>query len=121
MGVIAIIAALLIEQWRPLGDRRSVNEALGAWAGWLEQSFNGGERRHGIVAWLVAVIPAAAGGAVPHASFYPLHPLPALAFHIAALYVTLGFRHVIHHFTAIQLAIQAGDIQCARRLRDACR
>src|SRR2546425_532233 len=30
MGVIAIIAALLIEQWRPLGDRRSVNEALGA-------------------------------------------------------------------------------------------
>ena len=92
MGVIAIIAALLIEQWRPLGDRKSVNEALGAWAGWLEQSFNGGERRHGIVAWLVAVIPAAAGGAVLHALFYALHPLLALAFNIAALYATLGFR-----------------------------
>src|SRR5438876_11161190 len=92
MGVTAIIAALLIEQWRPLGDRKSVNEGLGAWAGWLEQSFNGGERRHGIVAWLVAVIPAAAGGAVLHALFYALHPLLALAFNIAALYVTLGFR-----------------------------
>src|SRR2546427_504262 len=114
MGVIAIIAALLIEQWRPLGDRKSVNEALGAWAGWLEQSFNGGERRHGIVAWLVAVIPAAAGGAVLHASFYALHPLLALAFNIAALYVTLGFRHVSHHFTALQLAIKSGAIERPR-------
>src|SRR5947208_8928357 len=114
MGVIAIIAALLIEQWRPLGDRKSVNEALGAWAGWLEQSFNGGERRHGIVAWLVAVIPAAAGGAVLHALFYALHPLLALAFNIAALYVTLGFRQFSHHFTAIQLAVKSGDIERAR-------
>src|SRR5438309_405759 len=87
MGVIAIIAALLIEQWRPLGDRKSVNAALGAWAGWLEQSFNGGERRHGITAWLVAVVPAAAGSAALHAVFYALHPLLALAFNIAALYV----------------------------------
>src|SRR6059058_2043529 len=118
MGVIAIIAALLIEQWRPLGDRKSVNEALGAWAGWLEQSFNGGERRHGIVAWLVAVIPAAAGGAVLHALFYALHPLLALAFNIAALYVTLGFRQFSHHFTAIQLAIKSGDIERARLLLD---
>ena len=118
MGVIAIIAALLIEQWRPLGDRKSVNEALGAWAGWLEQSFNGGEHRHGTIAWLVAVIPAAAAGAVLHALFYALHPLLALAFNIAALYVTLGFRQFSHHFTAIQLAIKAGEIERARLLLD---
>ncbi|HSU64715.1 MAG TPA: CobD/CbiB family protein [Burkholderiales bacterium] len=118
MGVIAIIAALLIEQWRPLGDRKSVNEALGAWAGWLEQSFNGGEHRHGTIAWVVAVIPAAAAGAVLHALFYALHPLLALAFNIAALYVTLGFRQFSHHFTAIQLAIKAGEIERARLLLD---
>src|SRR5256885_8154045 len=118
MGVIAIIAALLIEQWRPLGDRKSVNEALGAWAGWLEQSFNGGERRHGITAWLVAVVPAAAGSAALHAVFYALHPLLALAFNIAALYVTLGFRQFSHHFTAIQLAIKSGEIERARILLD---
>src|SRR2546421_11846594 len=106
MGVIAIIAALLTEQWRPLGDRKSVNEALGAWAGWLEQSFNGGERRHGIVAWLVAVIPAAAGGAVLHALFYALHPLLALAFNIAAPYVPLGFRPFSPHFPPIPLAVK---------------
>src|SRR2546422_9399720 len=101
MGVIAIIAALLIEQWRPLGDRRSVNEALGAWAGWLEQSFNGGERRHGIVAWLVAGIPAAAGGAVLHALFYALHPLLGAAFNIAAPHGKPGFRPVRPPFHAL--------------------
>src|SRR6267142_6492198 len=118
MGVIAIIAALLIEQWRPLGDRKSVNAALGAWAGWLEQSFNGGERRHGIVGWLVAVVPAAVAGAALHAVLYALHPLLALALNIAALYVTLGFRQFSHHFTAIQLAIKSGEIERARILLD---
>src|SRR5258708_12817600 len=118
MGAIAIIAALLIEQWRPLGDRKSVNAALGAWAGWLEQSFNGGERRHGTIAWLVAGVPAAVAGAALHAVLYALHPLLALAFNIAALYVTLGFRQFSHHFTAIQLAIKSGEIERARILLD---
>ena len=45
MGVLAIIAALVLEQWRPLAERRSVAVALGGFATWLEQSFNGGERR----------------------------------------------------------------------------
>ena len=57
MGVFAIIAALLIEQWRPLVERRSLQAAIGAWAAWLEHTFNGGEERHGLVAWLVAVLP----------------------------------------------------------------
>src|SRR5437879_13825437 len=109
MGVIAIIAALRIEQWRPLGDRKSVNAALGAWAGWLEQSFNGGERRHGTIAWLVAVVPAAVAGAALHAVFYALHPLLALAFNIAALYVTLGFRQFSHHFTPHPPALNSAE------------
>jgi cobalamin biosynthesis protein CobD/CbiB len=118
MGIIAIIAALLVEQWRPLGDRKSVNGVLSAWAAWLERSFNGGERRHGVVAWMVAVVPAVVAGAALHAVFYVLHPLLALVFNIAALYVTLGFRQFSHHFTAIQLAVKSGDIERARLLLD---
>ena len=71
MSVVAIIAALVIEQWRPLGERKSVSAALAAWAAYLERAFNGGERQHGMVAWLVAVLPpvaiaiAAARAALP--------------------------------------------------------
>src|ERR1700716_2197353 len=100
MGAIAIIAALLIEQWRPLGDRKSVNAALGAWAGWLEQSFNGGERRHGTIAWLVAVVPVVLATAALSLLLDRINVFLALAFNIAVLYLTLGFRQFSHHFTA---------------------
>ena len=118
MSVLAIIAALAIEQWRPLGDRKSVAGALSAWAGWLERTFNGGERRHGVVAWLVAVLPALIGTLALHYALFAVSPLLALAFNIGVLYLTLGFRQVSHYFTDLQIAVKAGDIDRARTLLD---
>jgi adenosylcobinamide-phosphate synthase len=116
MSVLAIIAALLLEQWRPLDNRKAVYSLLAAWAGWLEQAFNGGERRHGTVAWLVAVLPPVAAAILIHHLLASLHFLLALAFNIAALYFTLGFRQFSHHFTELQLAVKSGDIERARAL-----
>jgi adenosylcobinamide-phosphate synthase len=116
MSVLAIIAALLLEQWRPLDNRRTVHTVLSAWAAWLEQAFNAGERRHGTVAWLVAVVPAVVLAILIHQLLASLHFLLALAFNIAALYLTLGFRQFSHHFTELQLAIKSGDIERARQL-----
>jgi cobalamin biosynthesis protein CobD/CbiB len=114
MSVLAIIAALVIEQWRPLGERKSLQGTLAAWATWLEHSFNGGERRHGVTAWLVAVLPPVALALVVHVLLYSVHPLLALVFNIAVLYLTLGFRQFSHYFTDIQLAVKSGDIDRAR-------
>src|SRR2546428_6283023 len=116
MSVLAIIAALVIEQWRPLGERKAGQGTLAAWAVWLEQSFNGGERRHGMVAWLVAVLPPVLLAYALHAVLYSVHPLLALVFNVAVLYLTLGFRQFSHYFTDIQLATKAGDIERARAL-----
>ena len=110
------MAALLLEQWRPLENRKTVQNALAGWAGWLEQTFNGGERRHGTIAWLVAVLPPVAAAILIHYLLASLHFLLALAFNIAALYVTLGFRQFSHNFTDIQLAVKSGDIERARLL-----
>ena len=118
MSVLAIIAALVIEQWRPLGERTAVKGTLDSWAAWLEQSFNGGERRHGVIAWLVAVLPPAALALAIHALLASVHGLLALAFNIAVLYLTLGFRQFSHYFTDIQLAVKAGDMDRARSLLD---
>lgn len=118
MSVIAIIAALVIEQWRPLGERKSLQGTLAAWAAWLEQSFNGGERKHGMTALLVAVLPPALLALAIHLLLYTVHPLLALVFNIAVLYLTLGFRQFSHYFTDIQLAIKSGDIDRARTLLD---
>jgi len=116
MSVLAIIAALVIEQWRPLGRTAPGHGMLGAWALWLEQSFNGGERRHGVIAWLVAVLPAVALAAALHFALKSVNGVLALAFNIAVLYLTLGFRQFSHYFTDIQLAVKSGDIERARSL-----
>lgn len=121
MSVLAIIAALAIEQWRPLGERKAVAGALAGCAAWLERSFNGGERRHGVIAWLVAVLPAVLGAAALHYALFAVSPLLALAFNIGVLYLTLGFRQVSHYFTDLQIAVKAGDIDRARTLLDAWR
>src|SRR5436190_7433251 len=121
MSVLAIIAALVIEQWRPLGERKNLQGTLAAWASWLEQAFNGGERRQGIVAWMVAVLPPVVLAAVVHAVLYSVHGLLALLFNVAVLYLTLGFRQFSHNFTDIQLAIKAGDVERARSLLDSWR
>jgi cobalamin biosynthesis protein CobD/CbiB len=118
MGVIAIIVALLIEQWRPLGERKELRSALNAWLGWLEQTFNAGEERHGVIAWLVAVLPPLAAAAALNAALCAVHPFLAFLFHVGVLYLTLGFRQFSHHFTQLQLAIKSGDIDRARALLD---
>ena len=118
MSAFAIIAALVIEQWRPLGERKAVHGTLAAWASSLEQSFNGGERRHGVIAWLVAVVPPVLLAVLLHYLLRAVHPLLALVFNVAVLYLTLGFRQFSHYFTDIQLAVKSGDIERARTLLD---
>jgi adenosylcobinamide-phosphate synthase len=116
MSVIAIIVALLLEQWRPPDNRRYVEQLLSAWAGWLEQAFNGGERMHGTVAWLVAVLPPVLVTILVHYLLLSVHFLLAVAFQVAVLYFTLGFRQFSHRFTELQLAVKSGDMERARAL-----
>src|SRR5262245_39247697 len=106
MSVIAIIAALLLEQWRPLGDRKAVANALHGWADWLERSFDAGERRHGAIAWLVAVLVPLAAAIGLYWLLAAVNPVAALVVNIGALYLTLGFRQFSHYFTGIQAALR---------------
>ena len=121
MGVLAIIAALVLEQWRPLDDRKAVAGALAGWADWLENTFNAGESRHGAIAWLVAVLAPLALAGMLYAALFWLNPFAALLLNIAALYLTLGFRQFSHYFTGIQSAVRESDVDRARELLGAWR
>jgi len=114
MAVIAIVVALLLEQWRPLGDRQKWLAVASSCAGWLENTFNAGEERHGTIAWLIAVLLPVLGAIALHALLMWIEPLLALAFNIAALYLTLGFRQSSHYFTGLQSALREGDLERAR-------
>lgn len=121
MRILAIIAALLLEQWRPLGDRKAYFEILAHWASRLERAFNAGETRHGAIAWLLAVLVPVAAALALYAFLLWVSPLLALVLNVAALYLTLGFRQFSHYFTGIQTAIKGAELERARDLIGAWR
>ena len=57
MTLISIIVALALEQIYPLCNRNRVFLLFTRYANYLERNLNAGQHRHGLLAWLVAVIP----------------------------------------------------------------
>src|SRR5258707_3063853 len=114
MSLLSLVAALLLEQWRPLADRRNLYLLLARYATFLEGLFNAGEAWQGAIAWVIAVVPAVLGAWLVYAAAYGVHPLLALVLNVAALYLTMGFRQRSHYFTAIHLALKEDDLAKAR-------
>ncbi len=121
MGLISLIAALLIEQWRPLADRRYLHSSVTRYANFLERQFNAGEAQHGIVAWLIAVLPPVLLAWIVYAMLMHASPVLALAWNVLALYLTMGFRQFSHFYTDIHFALKQDDLARARELLAAWR
>lgn len=116
MSLFALITALLLEQLHPLSARKYLYGWLSGYAAYFQHNFNAGERRHGRIAWLVAVLPLVGGAAVCYRLLYQVHPVLAWAFNVLALYLTMGFRQFSHYFTDIHLALREGRLDEARSL-----
>src|SRR5258708_7971088 len=85
MSLLSLVAALLLEQWRPLADRRHLYALLARYATFLERLFNAGEARQGAIAWLLAVLPVVFGAWLVYALAYRASPFLALLLNVAAL------------------------------------
>jgi adenosylcobinamide-phosphate synthase len=116
MSLVALIAALLLEQWRPLVERRYLFSLAARYAMFLERQFNAGEAEHGVIAWMLAAVPPVLGSWALYALFWRASPPLAIAFNVVALYLTMGFRQFSHHFTEIHLALKEDDLAKAREV-----
>ena len=116
MSFLSLVLALALEQWRPLADRRAVFAPVAAYASYLERQFDAGEAQQGAVAWVLAVVPAVLLSWAFFAALAAVNPVLGLAFNVAALYVTLGFRRHSQFFSGIHDALKGGDLDTARRL-----
>ena len=117
MSFFAILFALLIEQVRPLARHNPIHAGLRGWARWVSRNFDAGKPQHGWVAWTLAVmVPSLAVMAVHWALVFFLGWLAGVAWSVAVLYITLGFRQFSHHFTDIREALNNGDEARAREL-----
>ncbi|MEY3202619.1 MAG: hypothetical protein RIR70_2169 [Pseudomonadota bacterium] len=117
MSLLSLIAALLLEQVRPLPESIwSSGGIFSRYAAFIERHFNAGQARHGMIAWVVAVVPLVLLSAVVFYLLYFISPLLSLLFNLGVLYLTMGFRQVSHYFSDIHLALRGGDIDTARTL-----
>ncbi|MEY5029282.1 MAG: Cobalamin biosynthesis protein CbiB [Pseudomonadota bacterium] len=117
MSFFAILLALIAEQIRPLSPSHALSQLMREWMHWMARTLDTGSRRQAWLAWwLTVLLPALAAWLVHSALLYALGWLAAMAWNVALLYVTLGFRQFSHHFTDIREALNMGDEQKAREL-----
>ncbi|MFZ2855135.1 MAG: CobD/CbiB family protein, partial [Rhodocyclaceae bacterium] len=116
MSLFSLIVALLLEQVRPLPYQQFVRGPLARLADALEGRLNTGERRHGTLAWLLAVVGLTVVSGLVFFALYRLNPLLAWAWNVFVLYLTMGFRQFSHYYTDIQMALRMGDLPHARHL-----
>ncbi len=114
MTLLSIIFALALEQLRPLGNRNRLLLQFTRYANYLERNLNAGEPRHGLLAWSLAILPPVLLSVALYYALYRLSPLLALAWNVAILYLTMGFRHFSSALTDITLALAEGRIHDAR-------
>jgi adenosylcobinamide-phosphate synthase len=113
MGLASILVALLLEQWRPLPSALVLRPLTG-WAELIEEHFNAGEYRHGVIGWCLVVLLFALAAWGLYALVEAVHPLLALAVNVAALYAALGFREGSDYFGEIHSALKAQQVDRAR-------
>ena len=115
MKLIAIIAALALEQWRAFQWRAAVDRQFLRYARYLERNFNGGRADQGVIAMLAALLPPVAFSAGVYWLAWIVHPLLAVLWNIAMLYLLMGFRRFSHALSAIVEAFRNNDVIAARR------
>jgi adenosylcobinamide-phosphate synthase len=116
MSLLSLIFALLIEQVRPLSSRKFLNTWLRGYVDFFQRNLNGGESRHGQIAWLFAIALPVSGSVFLYWWLEEQHPVFAWAVCVLVLYLTMGFRQFSHYFTDIHKALRNNDLNLARSL-----
>jgi adenosylcobinamide-phosphate synthase len=114
MMFLSLLAALIFEQVRPLRYANPVHRLFTRYSMYLARQLNGGEYRHGVIAWLSAVGPPVVVALAVYLALYRISVPAAWLWNVVVLYLTMGFRQFSHHFTEITEALREARVDAAR-------
>lgn len=123
MTLLSLIFSLLLEQVRPASKPRVFPfDVFLRYADAVARNFNGGQQRHGLLAWIVAVGPWVLLADLGFWFFTELGGLPGswqrvmlgLAWNVAVLHFTMGLREVSNGFSTVHDALRDGRLDDAR-------
>lgn len=119
MKLFAIIFALLFDHYRPAWRPAWLHAKLAHAADWLLENFNGGQPRHGGLAWLAGALAPALLVALIGALLGMLGWLLLWLWSVAILFFTLALRENANAADEIAAALRREDLTAARaRLAD---
>ena len=116
MTVFSLLFALILEQFKPLSPSLRASRGLQPLADKLVEWYDDGSVRGGRVAWVVGVLGLAVGSWLIWVLLWWVHPLFALGFNVAVLYVALANQADTRAFADIVVHLAAGDVDRARAL-----
>lgn len=114
MSFWGVLLALLWDQVSPLFRPAQMERLFGRYTDWLWNRVNAGTRAHGLLAWVVAVLPVALLAAMLAAVLTDLAWLLGLAWSALVLYRCLGMRQAVDQVRDLAAALNAGDVARAR-------
>jgi adenosylcobinamide-phosphate synthase len=115
MNLLAILAALGLEQWRAFHWRVGLERIFVRYARYLERNLNGGRTDQGLLAMVAALLPPVVIAAAGYWLLTHAHPLLGVAWNVVVLYALMGFRRFSHAVSTIIAAFRANDVVAARR------
>lgn len=115
MALLSLVLSLLIERFRPLTPGRVHFDAFLRYSDVVARNFNGGRRRHGLLAWLVAVAPWVLLAEIGFYLCASLGFVFGLAWSVGVLYLTMGTHQFSDGFARIHDALKEGRLDEARQ------
>ena len=116
MSFFVLLAALLLNHYRPLARVDLPQRLFAPYAALLERNFNDGQARHGTIATLLALLPAVLAIALVYLALDQINPLLSMLFAIGVLYVTPRYAQFSKSPEQIATLLREGRLDDAREL-----
>lgn len=116
MSFFSLMAALLLEHFQPLPQRLRHYPLFTRYARYLERKLNAGQYRHGVIGWLLAVVPLMAAAAAGYYALHSINPVLGWLWNAGILYLTLGFKHFSVAAAEVGAALRSENLGQAREL-----
>ncbi len=115
MGFFAFFVVLLLDQARPLAPVNRLRHWFGELIDLVRTSTDAGQPQQGWIGWAIVAISVCGVALALEWLVGAIHPFFEWLFHIAVLYLVVGFRQTAAVFTEMQVALAMDDTQGARR------
>lgn len=116
MSFTALLAALLLEHFRPLPRAFRLFGWFSGYAQYLERQFNAGEHRHGVLAWFLALSPFVFLVTLISLLLNVISGLMGWAWSLTVLYFLMGFGRLGENAAAVASALRNQQFDQAQLL-----